>query len=259
MDINLLAISIGNTRTRLGTFIDGKLHERQFLANDSMAALSVVLDEGYKPLRDKDDSQIVLASVNPKLTDHLFKTIAQQFGKPPRRIESTLKVPIGRQLDPEAIVGEDRLLNAAAAFDTIKGACVVVDAGTAVTIDFVDGVGTFHGGAIAPGARMMLHAMHKGTTQLPQIDMARPEGPIGHNTADAMRNGVFHGIRGMVRELAEKYAEVAGAYPTIIATGGDSEMLFEGYELIERIVPDLTLLGIAVAAQHDKNDGDDDE
>ena len=124
MDINLLAISVGNTRTRIGTFVEGKLHERQFLANDSMAALSVVLDEGYKPLRDKDDAQIALASVNPKLTDLLFKTIAQQFGRPPRRIESNLKIPIGRQLDPEALVGEDRLLNAAAAYATCSQAGV---------------------------------------------------------------------------------------------------------------------------------------
>ena len=59
-----------------------------------------------------------------------------------------------------------------------------------------------------------------------------------------MRSGVFYGIRGMVRELTEKYAETAGSYPLVIATGGDAELLFEGYELtIDRIAPDLTLAG----------------
>ena len=254
MNINCLAISIGNTRTRLGTFLDGKLHGREFLTNDSISALKVVLDQAYAPLRDRPDAQIVLASVNPTLTDHLFKTIAQQFGKPPRRVERDLKVPIGRQLDRESLIGEDRLLNAAAAFDTLKSACVVVDAGTAVTVDFVDGIGTLHGGAIAPGTRMQLQSLHKATAQLPQIEMTRPEEAIGHSTAEAMRAGVYHGIRGLVRELTEKYAELSGGYPTVVATGGDAELLFEGYDLIERIVPDLTLLGIAVTLQTAEDD-----
>ena len=53
------------------------------------------------------------------------------------------------------MVGEDRLLNAAAAFDKLNQSCVVVDAGTALTIDYIDGKGTFHGGAIVPGAQLI--------------------------------------------------------------------------------------------------------
>ncbi len=249
MNINALAISIGNTRTRLGTFVDGKLIERQFLTNQSMSALPEVLAQTYSALRDKDDAPVVLASVNPSLTDRVAQAVAQQLGRTPLRIERDLKVPIGRQLDRESIVGEDRLLNAAAAYDTLKSACVIVDAGTAVTIDFVDGAGTFHGGAIAPGARMMLQSLQVGTGQLPEVELARPEEPIGHNTAEAMRCGVFYGLRGMVKELAEQYAEIAGNYPTIVATGGDAELLFGDWELIERHVPDLTLLGIGVTLQ----------
>ena len=76
------------------------------------------------------------------------------------------------QLDPETITGVDRLLNAAAAYATLKQACVVVDAGTAVTVDFVDGHGTFHGGAIAPGARLQIDALHRGTDALPDVQAA---------------------------------------------------------------------------------------
>jgi len=261
MNINCLAISIGNTRTRLGAFVDGKLHDREFLTNDSMSALNVVLEQAWAPLRDKPGAEVVLASVNPSLTDTVFKAVAQKLGKPPKRIERELKVPIGRQLDRESIVGEDRLLNAAAAYDTLKQACVVVDAGTALTVDFVDGAGTFHGGAIAPGARMMLAAMHRGAAQLPEVELAKPEEPIGHSTAEAMRSGVFYGMRGVVRELTEKYAEVAGSFPLVVATGGDAELLFSEYELVDRVVPDLTLIGIAVTLQSARNndDGDDED
>jgi type III pantothenate kinase len=249
MNVNLLAISIGNTRTQFGTFVDGKIIERQILTNDSMSALGVVLDQGYAALRDVENAAVVLASVNPRLTDAIAQAVADKLGTVSQRVERDLPIPIGRQLDRESLVGDDRLLNAAAAYDTLKQACVVVDAGTAITVDFIDGAGTFHGGAIGPGARMMMQSMHRGTSQLPEIEMQRPEEAIGHNTAEAMRSAVFHGLRGMVRELTEKYAEVAGSYPTVIATGGDAEMLFGDYELVERVVPDLTLLGIAVTLQ----------
>jgi type III pantothenate kinase len=134
---------------------------------------------------------------------------------------------------------------------------VVVDAGSAITVDFVDGEGTFQGGAIAPGARMMLRALHQQTAALPAVEFAAPEGagdssgddfqPFGRNTPQAMLNGVFFGARGLVRQLAERYAEKYEAYPTIIATGGDAKVLFEGDDLVERIVPELTLRGVAHA------------
>src|SRR5699024_6071301 len=129
---------------------------------------------------------------------------------PVQRIEHDINIPIGRQLDPEAIVGEDRLLNAAASYDVLKQACVVIDAGTAITVDFVDGQGTFHGGAIAPGAQSMLNTLADKTSQLPEVELKAPREYIGHNTTEAMRGGVFYCLRGMVRELVEHYAHQAG-------------------------------------------------
>ena len=116
-----------------------------------------------------------------------------------------------------------------------------------MTVDFVDGAGTFHGGAILPGAKMMLNALHSHTDQLPEISLASPDETIGHNTADAMRTGIFHGLRGAARELVEQFAEVVGAYPMVIVTGGDAELLFNDYDLVDRVVPELTLLGMAVS------------
>ena len=67
------------------------------------------------------------------------------------------------------------------------------------------------------------------------------------NTEAAINQGVHHGIRGMVKELVENYATELGFWPDIIATGGDAKQLFEGWELIHAIAPDLTLYGIALA------------
>jgi type III pantothenate kinase len=96
---------------------------------------------------------------------------------------------------------------------------------------------------------MMIQCMHAHTAQLPEVELAKPEEPIGHNTAEAMRCGVFYGLRGMARELLEQYAEVAGAFPIVVATGGDAPLIFGEWELVDRVVPDLTLMGIAVTYQ----------
>lgn len=258
MNLNLLAISIGNTRTRIGGFVEGKLLDRYLTTHGDWNAFAETLTLAYKPLLDHEDVEVVMGSVNPRVADTVTKLVKERLGKDALRVERDLPIAIGRQLDRETLVGDDRLLNAAAAYDTLKQACVIVDAGTAMTVNFVDGVGTFHGGAILPGARMMLRAMHTDTAQLPEIELVRPEEPIGHNTAEAMRSGVFHGMRGAVRELVERYAEVAGAFPLVVATGGDAELLFSDFDLIDRVVPDLTLLGLAVTLRKSREAGDEE-
>jgi type III pantothenate kinase len=253
MDVNLLAISIGNTRTRLGAFVDGKLQWSSVLANDDLGGIGDRVAEGHAYLVEKPDAAVMLASVNPPVAQVVMQAANQRLITPILRVERDAPIPIGRQLDPETIVGEDRLLNAAAAYDQLKQAVVIVDAGTAITIDFVDGAGTFHGGAIGPGAQLMLDSLHQRAALLPQVDFKPPLEAIGHNTVEAMRTAAFHGLRGMVRELVEQYAMQIGAFPMVIATGGDAQTLFGDYELVQRIVPDLTLLGIAVTMKASLN------
>lgn len=257
MNVSLLAISIGNTRTQFGTYVNGKITERLLVNNSDTEALGITIEMAFAALKEDPDAPVVLASVNPAVTRLVTEGVKRRLGRQVLRIEEDLKVPIGRQLDRETIVGEDRLLNAAATYDVLKQACVIVDAGTAITVDYVDGAGTFHGGAIGPGARMMLRSLHQGAAQLPEVEFQRPEEAVGHNTAEAMRSAIFYGLRGMVRELSEQYALTAGSYPLVIATGGDAEVLFGDYELIERVVPDLTLRGIAVTYQTYVNTGGD--
>ncbi|MEE9212188.1 MAG: type III pantothenate kinase [Phycisphaeraceae bacterium] len=245
MNINLLAIIVGNARTRIGTFVDDKLIDTRIVDNKRVADLGPALTSMFQPLADKPDAVVMLASVQPDICDQVTQQVRDVLGKKVVRVEQDLPIPIGRKLDPETIVGDDRLLNAAAAYDVLKQACVVVDAGTAITVDLVDGAGTFHGGAIGPGAQMNLTALHERTAQLPEVELKKPAEPIGHNTVEAIRSGVFFGLRGMVRELVELYAEQADAFPIVVVTGGDAQLLFDGYDLVDRIVPDLTLLGMA--------------
>lgn len=247
---NLIAINVGNSRTHLGRFTDGELQEAVHFKCDDLTPILQKIVEWWKEIAEIPHASIVLASVNESESTRLVSAVKDQLSVDVYRVGDDLPVPIGRQLDPETITGIDRLLNASAAYDLIKQACVVVDVGTAITIDFIDGEGTFHGGAIAPGARLQLQSLHENTSALPDIEFAAPNGEaFGRSTSQAMLQGVFHGIRGMVWKLIERYAEEYGAFPTVIATGGDADLIFKDDELIDRIVPDLTLMGIYVTAK----------
>lgn len=258
--LNLLAVSVGNTRTRVGAFVEGQLAETATFENGHNEKIKESIDRAFAPLRGREDTVVLLSSVNPSMADSIQQAIAEHLGCVVRRVERDLPIPVGRQLDPEAMVGEDRLLNAAAAYDVLKQACVVVDAGTAITIDFVDGAGTFHGGAIAPGAQLMMDSLNQRTAQLPEVEFGKPSEVIGHNTIEAMKAGVFYGMRGMVRELVEQFAEEAGQFPLVVATGGDGALLFKDFDLVDRVVPDLTLMGVAVTlrAAVEKAENDDE-
>ena len=257
VDVNMLAVSVGNSRTRMGAFVDGKLTESATYLNRRSGKLGHAMEQAFQLLHDCEDVVVLMSSVNGRDAEAIENQLSQQFGHVIKHAERDLTIPIGRQLDPEAIVGEDRLLNAAAAYDVLRQACVVIDAGTAITVDFVDGAGTFHGGAIAAGAQLMLDSLHRQAWLLPEVEFDRPVECIGHNTIEAMRAGVFHGLRGMARELAEHYAEKAGTFPAVLATGGDAALLFRDYDLVDRVVPDLTLMGLAVTLRVAMEGGSD--
>jgi type III pantothenate kinase len=265
--VHLLAISVGNSTTRFGRFVGNELQKSHRVPNADAAILIERLVEAAVEMESAgvDRAAIVLASVNEPVAELVASGLRDRADQDVYRLGSDLEIPLRTALLPHATPGQDRLLNALAAFDRMKKACVVVDCGTAVTVDFIDGQGVFQGGAIAPGASMSLHALHERTAALPHVHLARPNDadPFGRDTKEAMINGVFWGIRGLVRVLTERYAEAYEAYPPVIVTGGDAAVIFDGEDLIDRIVPDLTLMGIEAACRLTLGDGavdsDDDD
>ncbi len=249
-ELNIIAINVGNSRTQVGLFAGMELRSDERLDNDSIPAIVQHVVECWE--QTDDPRTLIMASVNDAIARPLDAALHDQLSVEIYHVGDDVPVPIGLCLDPETITGVDRLLNAAAAWDRTREACIIVDAGTALTVDFVDGDGTFQGGAIAPGAALQLQSLHDRTDALPELQLTTPDDgePFGRSTGQAMIKGVFHGIRGAVQRLVEQYAEYYGAFPKVIATGGDAETLFKGEGLIDTIVPDLTLRGIAATARH---------
>ncbi len=210
--------------------------------------------EAWNRIEGRENAAIVAAGVNPPMERAIEDAVLSAANRRVVWVGRDLSLPIKVLTDAPEQTGIDRVLNVAAAYEQIGNGCVVVDAGTAITIDCCNDRGEFLGGAIAPGLRLQLEALHEKTALLPELktnEFTVPRGHFGQNTRDAIQHGVYHGIRGMVKELVENYATDLGRWPEIIATGGDAAVLFGGWELIHAISPDLTLYGIALAyAEH---------
>jgi type III pantothenate kinase len=248
MDINLLTLNLGNTRLAIGVFAAGKLESVTRVSLEDRAEIGDKIKTAWAIIADLESPAVAGVSVNPNLLELVEHAAEQATGTPVQWVGDDLDIPIEVKTDNPKETGIDRILNVAAAFENMGKACVVVDAGTALTIDCCDETGAFLGGAIAPGAGMMLKALNERTAKLPLVALESPETPgIGKNTRDAILQGVHTGIRGMVKELVEAYATQLGTWPDLIATGGDAEKLFTGWELVHAVSPDLTLFGIALA------------
>ena len=140
MSLRLIAVETGNTRTRLGRFEGDTLEETVTLPNDRLEEIADRAAAWWEEIaRGAEDRSIVASTVNEPFAAKLRIAIEDRTGAEIFRIGDDLPVPIGESLDPETITGQDRLLAAAAAWDALKQACIVIDAGTAVTVDFVDG------------------------------------------------------------------------------------------------------------------------
>lgn len=253
MEINLLVLNVGNSRIATGAFVSGELAKVVRMPVDNRSDWERQIAETWEKIAGRENAAIVGASVNPLVIEGLEAVVQKVSGKQIVWVGKQIELPIKVKTDSPAETGVDRVLNIAAAYEQMEKACVVVDAGSAITIDLCNDAGEFLGGAIAPGAKMMLDAMHEKTAKLPAVQLEKVSGAIGTNTAQAMLHGVYNGIRGMVREIVENYATELGTWPDVIVTGGDAKILFDGWELVHAISPDLTLYGIALAyAENDE-------
>ena len=157
----------------------------------------------------------------------------------------------GLQIDYDnpARIGVDRLAAASAAHRATPAgqAVVVVDAGTALTVDAIDAEGTFRGGVIVPGLRLGLNALGAGTSFLPQVELAATTPLLGKNTADGLRSGALHGSAALIEGLCTRMAATLDTPVAIFLTGGDGPLLYPHITAIHTCDPNLVLRGLALA------------
>jgi len=197
--------------------------------------------------------EVIISSTVPRvvfnlrlLCDRYFHCRPMVVGKP------DCQLPIQPRVDEGTIVGPDRLVNSAGAYDRHGGDLIVVDFGTATTFDVVATDGAYIGGVIAPGVNLSLEALHMAAAALPHVDVTRPQKVIGTNTVGCIQAGIYWGYIGLVREICDRIKAEYGREMQIIGTGGLAPLLAQGEELFDRIEEDLTMHGLTVIHAYNK-------
>jgi type III pantothenate kinase len=250
----ILAFDVGNSETTIGLCKALKVRERWRVTTDG----GRTPDEMYLLLRALLDAAGVkhssvkgsaIGSVVPSVTAPLAEACERLIGRAPVIIDGRSALPITLDVDEPLTVGADRLINTLAASRLYKRDCVVVDLGTATTFDCITADGVFLGGVIAPGVLMSAESLFRKTSKLPATEIIAPEHVIGKRTEECIRAGVVFGsaeaIDGLVRRI--KAAWPRPQPPTVIATGGLANTFKTLCAEFDRVEPDLTLIGTAMA------------
>jgi type III pantothenate kinase len=188
---------------------------------------------------------VAIASVVPETNFNLV-TFCRKYCKADPLVVGDPDVILGTRalVDRPEEVGADRLVNTVAAHDRYRGPLIVVDFGTATTLDVVDGDGNYRGGVIAPGINLSLTALHMAAAKLPSVRIARTERVIGTDTVSCMQSGIYWGYIGLIEGLVGRIRNEFGAAMQVIATGGLAPLFAGATAAIDRVDPDLTLWGL---------------
>src|SRR4051812_41092620 len=156
MDINLLVLSVGNSRIAMGVFEAGELKHSARVSVGDRDGWSREITKAWRMLPESSRPEVVGASVNPDLDDPIETLVLKLTNHTIEWVGEEIPLPMKVLTDEPASTGVDRVVALAAAFEQMGKACVVVDAGTAITINVCNDAGEFLGGAIAPGVSTML-------------------------------------------------------------------------------------------------------
>ena len=240
----LLAIDVGNTNVTVGLFKGSRLAGRGWILTrePQTAALQRLLKKLKVPLDSVEG--VILSSVVPRATVRLKSALKGLVRHKPLILGENVQAPVINRYRIPGQVGQDRLVNAAAAFYRCGGPAIVVDFGTAVTIDLVNGRREYLGGLIVPGIGTALEALSSRAALLPAIRLMPPKEFLGRDTVSSMRSGIFFGYGalcdGIVRRMKAEFAPKA----KVIATGGHSALMAPFCRTLQIVNPDLTLQGL---------------
>ncbi|MDX5320066.1 MAG: type III pantothenate kinase [Bacteroidota bacterium] len=160
------------------------------------------------------------------------------------------RLPVTIAYATPSTLGKDRIAAVCGAWSLFPGIpCLVIDAGTCITFDFIDAQGVYHGGSISPGLHMRLKAMHQFTGKLPELSWEEPEGFIGNSTQTSMLQGVKQGLIGEVLHQVELYKKEYSGLKVLI-TGGDAPFFEKNLKIDIFAAPNLVLIGLNTLLLH---------
>ncbi|MGI6633152.1 MAG: type III pantothenate kinase [Bacillota bacterium] len=247
----LLAIDAGNTHIAAGIYEKERMLEHWRISTGSgrtedeygMAFLSLIRNSGMNP---EDVNGAVIASVVPPLTPILEKTVSKHLKTKPLVVGPGTKTGVNINYENPKEVGPDHIAHSVAAIHKYGTPAVVIDFGTATTLDAISNKGEYLGGIVAPGILTSLDALFMKAAKLPRIELSKPRRTIGRSSIQSMQSGMVYGFAGMVDSLVRRAAKEIGGKPHVIATGDLAKMIAAESETIDTVDPFLVLDGLRI-------------
>ena len=253
----LIAVDVGNTTTVFGVYRGDDLEEsfrlktdRERTADEYGALLLPLFQRAGLPLDSTEG--VVVSSVVPPVNVTLERLARRYFGCPPLFVEPGVKTGMPIRYDNPVEVGADRIVNALAARELYGTPVVVVDFGTATTFDVVNAAGEYAGGIIAPGIEISAEALFAHASRLHRVDIKKPPQLVGGNTAAAMQAGLYYGYVGLVDGILERLLAELPGLETVVATGGQAELVAKGSRHIKTVDQRLTLVGLKLVYERNR-------
>jgi len=253
----LVVVDIGNTNITLGLY-DGT----QLIGNYRLTTKFQRTSDEYgfmllsflnaSSIRVEQIDDIIISSVVPKINYSFTNSIKKYLHKKPIFIGPGIKTGIAIRVDNPSAVGADRLVDAAGAYFTYGGPCLVIDFGTATTYDVVSEKGEFLGGAIAPGIGTCSQALSAQAAKLPEVEIQKPDRIIAKNTIKSMQAGTVFGYIGQTEYIIKKIKDEYGKNLKVISTGGLGRIIASETDLIDIYDVDLTFKGLKIIYEKTK-------
>ena len=249
-----LCIDVGNSQIYGGLFEGERLVSRfrmitqRGASSDELGLFfrQVIRENGNDPAAVEE---VAFCSVVPDLNHSLVNACRRYFGVEPFVLRAGVKTGLKIRYKNPAEVGADRISCAVGAVARYPDRnLVIIDFGTATTVEAVNSQREYLGGAIVPGLGISMRALEQNTARLPKVEIVRPDHACGRSTVESIQSGLYWGHVGLVREICNRISlECFGAsQPLIVGTGGFASLLADA-GLFSEVHPDLVLEGMRIA------------
>jgi type III pantothenate kinase len=239
----LLAVDVGNTTTAAALFRGRAIVFRSRLATPRAwsrqhGALLLPAAQAARV------TAVIVSSVVPRLDRPLAAALRRACGLRPLFVDQRTPTGMALAIDRPAELGADRIADCAGALAFFPPPLIVIDSGTATTFDLVSASGAYCGGCILPGVGIAIQSLADHTAKLERVVFSVPRSPVGTNTADSIRAGIFFGYVGALQHLISCYRQELGRGTTVVATGGLVRHFRGRVAGIDAFRPDLIFHGL---------------
>ncbi len=254
----LVVMDVGNTNTVIGVYEDDRLLSDWRIRTEKDATideLGIMLRNLFKAqdLSMEPGTDLIISSVVPPMNNTL-EGFAQRYLKvKPLFVGPGIKTGMPIHYDNPKEVGADRIVNAVAAYEEVKGSVIIVDFGTATTFDIVSRQGEYLGGVIAPGVMISCEALFLKASKLPRVEIfAKPKSIIAKDTISSMNAGIIYGYAGLVDGIVRRIKDALGYPAQVIGTGGLACLIASETKSIDRVDDYLTLKGLKIIFERNR-------